>query len=53
MIPTSPLQIKTLVKDYCIDAAQIKIGRELGRGAYGVVYEGEYHGYPVALKLLT
>jgi len=28
----------------------LKIGDELGRGAWGVVYNGEFEGRPVAVK---
>ena len=30
----------------------LKIGREINRGSWGTVYEGEYDGDPVAVKAL-
>ena len=31
-------------------ASKLKVGNEIGRGAYGTVHEGVYEGKPVAVK---
>ena len=38
--------------EFKITLADVKIGRTIGRGAYGVVCEGTYKGFPVAVKTL-
>ena len=38
--------------EFKITLADVKIGRAIGRGAYGVVCEGTYKGFPVAVKTL-
>ena len=35
-----------------VDPKDIALGRELGRGSFGVVHEGRWHGTAVAVKLL-
>ena len=35
--------------EFKITLADVKIGRAIGRGAYGVVCEGTYKGFPVAV----
>ena len=35
-----------------VDPKDIALGRELGRGSFGVVREGRWHGTAVAVKLL-
>ncbi|TDH73031.1 hypothetical protein CCR75_007649 [Bremia lactucae] len=33
-----------------VDPAAVKIGREIGKGSFSIVYAGEYHGQHVAVK---
>ncbi|KYQ94307.1 RasGEF domain-containing protein [Tieghemostelium lacteum] len=34
------------------DIKEIKLNKEVGRGAFGIVYEAEWKGEPIALKML-
>ena len=49
-----PRQVEKLMRDLKIDDADkdLKTGRVLGAGSYGVVSEGMYHGTRVAVKKL-
>ena len=38
--------------EFKITLGDVKIGRAIGRGAYGIVCEGTFRGYPVAVKTL-
>jgi len=38
--------------DYEIPYSQLTLGAEIGRGGFGVVYQGSYHGASVAIKQL-
>jgi tRNA A-37 threonylcarbamoyl transferase component Bud32 len=41
------------LQDHVIAVGEIQLGKELGRGAEGVVRMGVYHGVPVAVKVTT
>mmetsp|Transcript_28288 Transcript_28288/g.74639 ORF Transcript_28288/g.74639 Transcript_28288/m.74639 type:complete len:441 (-) Transcript_28288:256-1578(-) len=36
----------------CLQAAHVRLGSVLGEGAFGVVYEGVWRGFPMAVKML-
>mmetsp|Transcript_71448 Transcript_71448/g.201609 ORF Transcript_71448/g.201609 Transcript_71448/m.201609 type:complete len:321 (+) Transcript_71448:193-1155(+) len=38
--------------EWTIDRSHLKIGRELGRGMFGVIREARWRGTPVAIKML-
>lgn len=48
--PDDKGQIKISI---AIPASELTLGRELGKGTYGVVYQGERHDTPVAIKKLS
>jgi tRNA A-37 threonylcarbamoyl transferase component Bud32 len=47
------LPVHEEINDYLIPEKELKIDKEIGRGAFGVVYLGFYHGSQVAIKKFT
>jgi len=51
--PPPPTQSSTLLHEPVMVQALVRTGQEIGRGAFGMVYQGLYDGLPVACKHIS